>query len=150
MTTMQSGRPTALGTSEVTDELLHLAIQVGNIGIFDTDLETQRTYFSRELCAILQLPAGTDLPHEEAWRLVDERDRAWLLTAINGTAASGDRGRYNAVHRVLRTDGSVRWVSIHGCRIYRQTPNGPQAVRSIATVIDITDVKETEDALRES
>jgi PAS domain S-box-containing protein len=147
---MQSGGPHAVGAAEVTDELLHLAIRVGNIGIFDSDLERKRTRFSRELCAILGLPVGTVVSHEEAWLLVDERDRAWLRASINGAAASGDKGRYNAVHRVVRTDGSVRWLSVHGCRIYRQTPNGPQAVRSIATVIDITDVKETEDALRES
>jgi len=148
--TVESGGRHAVPAGELTDELLHLAIQVGTIGILDSDLERKRTHFSRELCAILGLPVGTVVSHEEAWRLVDERDRAWLHATIKRAAISGDRGRYNAVHRVVRTDGSIRWVSIHGCRIYRQTPNGLRAVRSIATVIDITDVKETEDALRES
>jgi PAS domain S-box-containing protein len=41
-------------------------------------------------------------------------------------------------------------VSIHGRRHYRDTPEGLQAVRSIGTVIDITHLKETEDALRQS
>ena len=35
-------------------------------------------------------------------------------------------------------------------RIYRDTPDGPRAVRSIGTVIDITHLKETEAALRDS
>src|SRR5262249_16765688 len=54
------------------------------------------------------------------------------------------------VHRVLRADGTVRWVSIQGRRIYRNTARGSRPVRSIGTVIDITHLKETEDALRES
>src|SRR5262245_61695713 len=132
--TMESTAPPALRTPELTNELLHLAIQVGAIGILDSDLERKRTHLSSELCAILGLPLGTVLAHEEAWRLVDERDRAWLRASIERAATLGDRGRYHAVHRVVRTDGSIRWVSIHGCRIYGQTPIGPQAVRSIATV----------------
>ena len=54
------------------------------------------------------------------------------------------------MHRVVRADGTVRWVSIHGRRIYRDTPDGPKPVRSIGTVIDITHLKETEDALHEN
>ena len=50
----------------------------------------------------------------------------------------------------MRADGVVRWASIRGRRYYRDTPNGPQPVRSIGTVIDITHLKETEAALRES
>ena len=52
--------------------------------------------------------------------------------------------------RILRPDGSIRWVSIQGRRHYRDTANGRHAVRSIGTVIDITLLKETEAALRES
>jgi PAS domain S-box-containing protein len=40
-------------------------------------------------------------------------------------------------------------VSIQGRRIYRATADGLQPVRSIGTVIDITHLKETEEALRE-
>ena len=33
---------------------------------------------------------------------------------------------------------------------YRDTPNGPQPVRSVGSVVDVTHLKETEDALREN
>ena len=46
-----------------SDELLSLAVRVGGIGIFDTDLERKRTRFSPELCAILGLPVGTDMTY---------------------------------------------------------------------------------------
>ena len=43
--------------SDESGELLRLAVRVGGIGIFETDLERGRTRFSPELCAILGLPA---------------------------------------------------------------------------------------------
>ena len=50
----------------------------------------------------------------------------------------------------MRGDGAIRWVSIQGRRIYRDTADGVRPVRSIGTVIDITHLKETEAALRDS
>ena len=58
--------------------LLPLAVEVGKIGIFETDLERMVTRFSPELCRILGLPAGTEMSYDEASLLVDERDRAAL------------------------------------------------------------------------
>ena len=63
-------------STDKSGELLRLAVQVGGIGIFDTDLERKRTRFSPELCVILGLPAGTEMDYADASRLVDERDRA--------------------------------------------------------------------------
>jgi signal transduction histidine kinase len=51
---------------------------------------------------------------------------------------------------VLRADGTVRWVSQRGRLTYRDTAEGPVAVRSIGTIIDITHIKEAEAALAES
>jgi PAS domain S-box-containing protein len=133
-----------------SDELLRLAVQVGGIGIYDTDLERQRTRFSPELCAILGLPAGAEMTYAQASQLFDERDRAAVDARVKAARDSSDPGMWSGVHRIVRSDGEVRWVSIHGRRHYRDTPEGLQAVRSIGTVVDITHLKETEDALRQS
>jgi PAS domain-containing protein len=63
---------------------------------------------------------------------------------------SPDRGKWSGVQRVVRADGAVRWVSILGRRFYRDTPDGPQPVRSIGAVIDMAQLKKTERALGES
>ena len=133
-----------------SDELLRLAIQVGGIGIYETDFEENRTRFSPELCAILGLPAGTEMTYAEASRLFDERDRAVVNASLEAAGNSADEGKWSGVHRIVRADGALRWVSIHGRRHYRDTVTGRQAVRSIGTVIDVTHLKETEAALRES
>jgi PAS domain S-box-containing protein len=132
------------------DELLRLAVQVGHIGIFETDLVRKRTRFSPELCDILGLPAGTEMTYEEASRLIDERDREVVRANLEAARKSHDRGRWSGVIRVLRTDGAIRWISIHGRRIYHGRAEGQRPVRSLGTVIDITNLKENEAALRES
>jgi hypothetical protein len=40
----------AMWAPDVSDELLRLAVQVGGIGIYDTDLERQRTRFTGAVC----------------------------------------------------------------------------------------------------
>ena len=52
------------------DELLRLAIQVGGVGIYQTDFERDRTRFSPELCGILGLPVGTEMTFAQASRSV--------------------------------------------------------------------------------
>ena len=133
-----------------SDELLRLAVQVGGIGIYDTDLERKRTRFSPELCVILGLPAGTEMDYADASRLIDERDRAAVNATMEAARNATDEGTWNSVHRIVRPDGTLRWISVNGRRHYRATTNGRQAIRSIGTVIDVTHLKETEDALRQS
>jgi PAS domain S-box-containing protein len=130
--------------------LLRLAVQDGSIGIFETDFEQNRTRFSPELCSLLGLPVATEMGYAQASQVFDERDRAAVQASVEAASRSADRGKWSGVHRVVRADGTIRWVSIHGRRIYRDTLNGPQPVRSIGAVIDITHLKETEAALRES
>jgi PAS domain S-box-containing protein len=138
------------GAALERDELLRLAVQVGGVGVFQTDFERDRTRFSPELCSILGLPVGTEMTFAQASRLFDVSDQAAVQASVETASRSADRGKWSGVHRVRRTDGAVRWVSIQGRRIYRDTPDGPKAIRSIGTVIDITHLKETEDALREN
>ena len=132
------------------NELLGLAVEVGGIGIYETDFESGRTRFSPELCHILGLAPGTEISHGEAFQLFDERDRGSVVAKVEAAARSGNKGKWSGVHRLLRVDGAVRWVFIHGRRFYRDTANGPQPVRSIGTVLDITHLKETDAALRDS
>src|SRR5262245_14886006 len=133
-----------------SDELLRLAVQVGGIGIYETDFEQSRTRFSPELCAILGLPAGAEMTYADASRVFDERDRAAVCASVEAAGSSADQGKWSGVHRIVRPDGTIRWVSIQGRRHYRKAASGGRAVRSVGTVVDITHLKETEAALRES
>ena len=90
------------------------------------------------------------MAYAEASRVFDERDRASVNASVEAAVNSADEGKWSGVHRILRPDGSIRWVSIQGRRHYRNAADGRHAVRSVGTVVDITHLKETEAALRES
>jgi PAS domain S-box-containing protein len=125
-------------------------VRVGGIGIFETDFQRNRTRFSPELCAILGVPEGTEMPYVQACLLFDQRDRDDVRAKVEAADNPIDQGRWTGVHRVVRVDGAVRWVSIHGRRDYRVTPLGRRVVRSLGSVIDISHLKETEESLRHS
>ena len=125
-------------------ELLRLAIQVGGIGIFETDFDRDRSRFSPELCAILGLPVGAEMTYNQAVLLYHGPDRAAAIARAEGALYASERGRRSSVHRIMRPDGTVRWISVQGRRIYRDAPEGPQPVRSIGTVTDITELKRLE------
>src|SRR5262245_36274269 len=135
---------------DASDELLRLAIQVGGIGIYETDFDQNRARFSPELCDILGLPGGTEMTYAEASELFDARDREAVSASVEAAGKSSDAGKWSGVHRIVRRDGTIRWVSIQGRRHYRDTVDGRQVVRSVGTVVDVTHLKETEAALRES
>jgi PAS domain S-box-containing protein len=144
-------RDHALPGPRRADELLRLAIQVGGVGIFETDLKRKRTRFSPELCTILEMPAArAEMASEDAWKVVHQDDRPAMRAAVEAAATSDPPGLWSGVYRLRRSDGTIRWASMHGRRIYRATSNGAEPMHAMGVVIDITKLKETEDALRES
>lgn len=139
-------RPRPVWVTNESEELLRLAIRVGGVGIFETDLERGRTRFSPELCAMLGLPVGTEMASEQAWQFFDARD----VPAVKANVEASQNGQWSGVYRLVRADRTMRWASVHGRRHYRDSSDGRLAVRSIGTVVDITPLKRTEEALRES
>jgi PAS domain S-box-containing protein len=130
--------------------VLPLALEVGKIGVFDTDMERKETRFSPELCSLLGLPAGTIMGYAESSRIIHEQDRARVQAEVEKASAGTDLGHWTAECRVRRVDGTIRWVAIAGRRTYRQAAAGLLPIRSIGTVVDITHLKKTEAALLES
>ena len=92
-----------IGAPSERDELLRLAVQVGGIGIYETDFEQNRTRFSPELCAILGLQVGTEMDYADASRLVDERDRAAVNALMEEARNASDEGTWNCIHQNLAT-----------------------------------------------
>src|SRR4029450_1999856 len=82
-----------------SDELLRLAVEVGGIGIYETDFEQNRTRFSPELCATLGLPAGEEMAYAEASRVFDERDRAAVNASLDAAGNSTNEGKWSGVYR---------------------------------------------------
>jgi PAS domain S-box-containing protein len=127
------------------EERLQLAIEGTGVGIFDLDLSTGTGFWSDSAFRML----GYE-PHPEGaasfamWAARLHPDDAEAVLAEHRRAEGG--GDLNIEFRIVRADtGETRWLTAFGRII-----GAPEAPRSIGTVLDTTDRRRTEEALREN
>ena len=127
--------------------LLESAQEVAHIGSWVADLDgPDRIGWSRETYRIFGVEPGRFGGTRDAfYALVHPDDREMLAAA--GRAAQADKHRFEMDHRILRADGSVRWVH-EEADIIRDLAGRP--IRMVGTVQDITDRRQLEDQLRQA
>ncbi len=124
-------------------EQLDMAMAAAHAGSWQFNLTTGEFIASDRAIELHGLPSGTQLNHERALACVHPDDRASIDAALRLTFDSGQTFRHE--HRVLRPDGSVRWVSSHA---ERRGEGGQTFV--IGHVQDISERKQAELRLRAS
>ncbi len=140
------GDMTALRASE---ERLRLAIDATGLGIWDVDARTGRRTWSDEMRAILGIGANTPADPALFAGLIHPDDQAWVNEAYARAYDPSGGGQYRAEFRINRADdGAERWVLTTGRITFDPATREP--VRAIGTLLDITDRKAAEAALRES
>ncbi|HLG77585.1 MAG TPA: ATP-binding protein, partial [Ktedonobacteraceae bacterium] len=125
---------------QASQQRLALAQQAARIGTFEWDIIHNRVIWTPELEALHGLPPGTFEGTYEAWaQRVHPDDLASVQTNIQRAIDGGPA--YNAEFRIVRLDGSIRWVLGKG-EIHRDDARSP--VRMIGINMDITERKELE------
>jgi len=130
-----------------SEERLRLAAQAANFGTYDYDLVANTLYWSPELKAIWGLHPDDPCPIAEnnVHLGVHPDDRANVAIALNESLNPQGNGLLRLEHRIVRPDGSVRWVLAQG-RVYFSGDGETQhAVRAAGTFLDITDRKRAEE-----
>src|SRR5262245_60361629 len=126
---------------------LERAQAVAHIGSWVAELDgSGHVGWSSETHRIFGVPAGQfDGTSEAFFELVHTDDRDAVRAA---GAASIERDRsFDIEHRIVRPDGTVRWVQECGSLLRDAKGN---AVRMIGTVQDITERRQLEDQLRQA
>lgn len=121
---------------------LMLAQQFGRIGTWDWDLRSGHDVWSDVTKEIFGVPETTD--EVVFMDFVHPHDRAAVERAVQDCINRGTP--YNIEHRIVRPDGSVRWVAERG-NVIRDEQGAP--VRMLGLSMDITDRKLAELALAE-
>ena len=122
---------------------LDMVIHASRAGIWDWRPETNDLHFSARFIEILGEPPGTApntlLPIHER---VHPEDRRGLREALIRHLKS--KAPVSHVLRIRTRAGQVRWVQADGIAVHNEQG---RAIRSLGTLIDITDHKEREVAL---
>ncbi|HXF63210.1 MAG TPA: PAS domain S-box protein [Caldilineaceae bacterium] len=128
------------------EETLQIALDTAGMGTWDVDLTSWRVRRAASLDRLFGLPvAGDARSVEEYLAYVHPADLAAVRASIETAGRNGDT--YSLEYRILRPDGQMRWLSARG-RVVRNAQG--QAVRLLGALVDSTDRRAAEEALRES
>ncbi|MFZ5443358.1 MAG: PAS domain-containing protein [Myxococcota bacterium] len=145
------GEPLTLAvvTDDLDDERLRQAIRlVGLVGFFDHDLVRNELHVSREHRELAGFVPDEEVSVEGFMARVHPDDREQLLAAIADVQASDGDGVLQRDIRMVRPDGTVRWVSARSVTLFEGTGAERRPVRLVGASIDITRRREEELAMR--
>ncbi|MEG3846470.1 ATP-binding protein [Microcoleus sp. herbarium19] len=122
------------------------AQKIARIGSWEHHSATATTTWSQELYRIFELdPTQKPLSTEQLVERFHPEDRSGYLTMVREQAMQGQSFELDL--RLIRRDGSLIYIEIRGKPIHDEKG---QLIRLFGTVMDITDRKQAESALRES
>ncbi len=129
---------------------LQLATKASGIGVWDWDLRTGRMTYSDRAKAICGFPQDRPVTFEDAHRITHPEDLPQTSAQSRRAMDPAIRDRTPFEYRLLRDDGSVRWVLAYGEAIFGEMDGKEQAIRFVGTIQDITDRREQEEEQRRS
>ncbi|MDP3092748.1 MAG: PAS domain S-box protein [Nitrospira sp.] len=127
-----------------SEDRLQRALEASGAGTWRVDLHTGLDTRDTGLNRLLGLPAETTVqPMDEWFTFLHPDDRPAMETAWQSASISG---LYEVEHRLIRSDGAIRWVYDRG-RFVRDEAGQP--LYATGAVIDITERKRVEETLRQ-
>ena len=137
-----SDRKNAEKKLQELSERLELAIQSAQIGIWEFDFASNRLIWDERMLAIHGVSPEAFHGTYEDWSSRVHPDD--LLQAQPDI--SEEQAIYNTEFRIMRPDGTVRWVMSYSCK---QRNHQGELVRAVGVNIDISDRKNTELVLKD-
>jgi PAS domain S-box-containing protein len=128
-----------------SEERTSLAVESANLGLWRMDTATYRIWATDTCKAILGLHPQENLTQQSFIKACHPDDREKATRICMDAVARGES--YGQEYRVVHPDGRVRWV-LDRARNLRDAAG--KSLRMSGVVMDITERKEVEEAMRES
>ncbi|MEH1834376.1 MAG: PAS domain S-box protein [Nostoc sp.] len=123
---------------------LSLALEAGEMGIWDRNLITNTSFWSANMGPLYGLPSGTLCPTIEGYvNLIHPEDHESVAASIPRMIAEG---RETTDYRVIWPDGSLHWLNCKAQVYYNEIG---EVIRMIGTNRDITERKLAEQKISE-
>lgn len=134
-----------------SEERLQLGMQVAGFALVQIDYTTNTAYLSPPAAALYGLPADQlTIPREQLHATFHPEDRPQLERRIDEILDPAGEGWFAQDHRVLLKDGKVKWLTVRKQVFFDRSSSPPQPDHAVLAALDITDRKQTEQALQEN
>ena len=120
------------------EELLQITQSVSNIGAWELDPDTGKTFWSSEVYKIHEVDEDFDHNKSNATEFYHPEDRFKITEALKKTLETGDP--FDVTARLITAGNNLKWVRSTG--YLRNTDNSKNTL--IGSFQDITDLKESE------
>jgi PAS domain S-box-containing protein len=134
-----------------SEERLRLASEAAGFGTYDMDLLSGEVVWSEGTRGILGYTVNSPIPIRSPYLpdVTHPEDRADVQLAIDRSLRSDGSGELDIEHRIVRADDqTTRWIRVQGKTIFGGVAPARKALRAVGTMIDVTDRKQSELALR--
>jgi len=129
-------------------ERLAQAVRLGGLGIFDHDHALDEMYLSPEQRALWGISPDQKVRAADSLLYVHPDDRERLGAAIARAHHPSGDGIFDIEHRIVTTDGSIRWVHARAQTYFEGDGDSRKPVRTVGAATDITGLKQVEIDLR--
>ncbi|MBF0471306.1 MAG: PAS domain S-box protein, partial [Gammaproteobacteria bacterium] len=129
-----------------SQERQELALQGGELGLWDVNLETGKTVINQRYGEIYGYRTDACTEDREEWvSRIHPEDRERVL-AQGRAYRDGSESLYESSFRIMRKDGEIRWVISKGAAV--KWDSDGSVLRMVGTVLDITEKQQTLEALQ--
>ncbi len=142
-------RREAAAALERSAEQLRVALDTARMGTWRYDPASSRMSLDARMCEIWDIP-NEPVTLAAALERVHAEDRERVAGAIVQALDPKRRAAYRVDFRIVFADGAQRWVASNGqARFDSEGPDG-RAVELVGTALDISDLKQSEERLRDA
>jgi PAS domain S-box-containing protein len=132
---------------KVKGDQLQFAVQAAKIGMWDWYVPDDELTWDDQCKALVGRPDLNGMLDYEFFLTTVHPDDRELVNALVLRTVTGQDENYHAEFRIVWPDQSIRWLAVQGKGFYDQDG---KMIRMIGAVLDVTERKNAEAALRES
>ena len=123
---------------------LKKAHHIAKLGTWDENHQTNKIYWSPILKDMFGLKKEASIQNNNFWEMLHSDDREWMKK--NWENAEKNKTPYSGTFRIILADGTIKHLSEHAEFI---TDKKDTLIKTVGTVIDVTEIHQYQDRLRE-